>query len=179
MDDKRPITFSQWLMDAKPTEWLLSGVAIFSAIVTFWQYQVAKENLDIEREKIKVTIEKAAKNVAVDVETEISKQTDTLTGNKIGFVVQLASYRRENCDRAERAALRYEPGFEVVPKLYSSPSGQYIVVGLPASSKEIGNELVSQAISLSQTNQFKEEDFSNARLRENPDWKQIECKELN
>lgn len=185
--EKPTKTLKDWLMDANPTEYILAATAILSAFFAFEQYRSSEKGIGEAKDKAAQAIADAsskANEAVVNAETFVSQKLSGTSNvdapqETVGYVVQLASYQRENCDRAQRAADRYKPGFTVSPQLYSSPSGQYVVVGLPAETKQIGNDLIVLAKELARSEKFNDEDFSNARLRDNPDWKKISCEDLN
>jgi Trypsin-like peptidase domain len=91
------------------------------------------------------------------------------------FMVQLASYRAENCETARSEADSYRGRFAVDPKLYFSPGKKNVLVAIPADSKIQADQLAANAKALATEPRYSNEDLGNAFVLVKPLWTPASC----
>ncbi|MCG7492492.1 hypothetical protein [Thalassobius sp. Cn5-15] len=152
-----------WLAESKPTDWLTVGVSIVTLLVTL---NVVKPAADQAKDSA---------NEAVKIATETGIEAVTVEGVKKEYVVQLASYQRQNCSIAQEELNSYASRFETSPALFETADNRFIVIGVEAENEQEAIAIQELAFQLSELPEYSKESLDQARRRHDPNWKKVSC----
>jgi hypothetical protein len=152
--------FKEILSKPSFTDWLQAIFGIPAFLIAIWALNDASDATEDASNAVVLADEA---NLEMAVGTAAIAQNDL-------FILQMASYRIENCPVAQREIDAYGVEFGKRPTLWKSSSGAFAVVGIEAASMADAEGLRDRALELSQDDRFRNEDLENARIRINPDW---------
>ncbi len=153
-------SFKEFLAKPSFTDWIQAIFGIPAFLIAIWALNDAR---DATEDASSAVILADEANLEMPVNTAATAQNDLI-------ILQMASYRIENCPIAQREIDAYGLEFGKEPTLWKSPSGAFAVVGIEAASLADAEGLQERALELSQDDRFRNEDLENARIRINPDW---------
>jgi len=145
------------------TDWLQAIFGIPAFLIAIWALNDASKATEDASSAVVLADEA---NLEMAINTVPAAQSDLI-------ILQMASYRIENCPIAQREIDTYGLEFGRKPTLWKSPSGAFAVVGIEAASMADAEGLKERAQALSQDDRFRNEDLENARIRINPDWTMV------